>query len=86
MGRLDRGLYFFFPILVNFIPLPPSQLDSQFISYYRIRAHRVTTRGSNVVRVLSGRPGVVRGGRDAGTSHHPCLPVSHHVMHPYFQL
>lgn len=44
------------------------QLDDRFASYHRIRTHRIKTRGTNVVRILPNRPGVVRGGGQASRS------------------
>ncbi|KAE9404499.1 hypothetical protein BT96DRAFT_1016311 [Gymnopus androsaceus JB14] len=36
------------------------ELDNQLASYYYIKKHRIATRGTNVVRVLPDRPGVVK--------------------------
>ena len=63
---MDRGSYVFtapYWILIYVV-----QLDDQFLSYHRIREHRIKTRGENIVRILPDRPGVVRGGNDAGKS------------------
>ena len=42
------------------------QLDCQFAHYHRIKAHRISTRGEGVIRVLQETPGLVRSGAEAG--------------------
>ncbi|KAE9404497.1 hypothetical protein BT96DRAFT_955621 [Gymnopus androsaceus JB14] len=42
------------------------ELDNQLASYYYIKKHRIATRGTNVVRVLPDRPGVVKSASHAG--------------------
>ncbi|KII95957.1 hypothetical protein PLICRDRAFT_234134 [Plicaturopsis crispa FD-325 SS-3] len=39
--------------------------DDQFPKYHRIKAHRIATRGENVVRVMPENPGLVRSGHEA---------------------
>jgi len=41
------------------------ELDNKFASYHRIRVHRIETRGTDVLRILQDRPGIVRGAQDA---------------------
>ncbi|KAG6843960.1 hypothetical protein H0H87_011382 [Tephrocybe sp. NHM501043] len=41
------------------------ELDNEFEKYYRIREHRIRTRGETVIKVLPETPGVVGSGADA---------------------
>ena len=61
---MDRGSYIF--TAPYWILIYVAQLDDQFLSYRRIRDHRIKTRGEDVLRILPDRPGVVHGGNDAG--------------------